>query len=117
TGSLGVQITGVTDKYTLISQIETVSFKANDASGNPLASGEVTVTDAGVSQLVHVQNGSGVATFTFSLFAREHPESHQISVNNQANVVSTVSPSTQLEFFYQILFDFLLFEALAGGVP
>ncbi len=112
--SKGVNLIGVSDTYTLFSQIETVTLQVFDAFGNLLSSGQVTVTDGGQTQTVPVSNGTAVATFKFSLFA-EQPGSHPIGVNNQGFNVTFAAPSTETAYFFQILIDLLLIESLSGG--
>jgi hypothetical protein len=109
-----INLINVSSSYTLFTQVETVSLQVLNPNGSPVASGVVTITDGGVSHTVSVVNGLASTTFTFSLFA-EQPSAHGISANFGGINASFMAPSTETQYFFQIFFDLLLFEALTGG--
>ena len=74
-----IAVLGVTDSYTLNTQVETVSAKVTGLNGQPVPQGSLTFTDGGQSQTAQLVNGVASATFTFQ-FGHEVPNSHPIDV-------------------------------------
>jgi hypothetical protein len=104
----------VSTRYTLLNQVETVTVQINDANGNPVTSGLVSITDVGQTQVVGISDGTATAVFTFQLFA-EQPFAHQVSALYNGSTVSFTAPATLSQYFFQILFDLALFDALVHG--
>jgi hypothetical protein len=114
-----VSITRVSDAYTPLSQIETVTAPVT-LGGQPVTTDQVTIIDGGQSQTVNV-NGDGRATakLTFLLILlKKEPGAHAvIALYNGdtafASSSTTVTASqTLLDFFFQLSFDLLILQDL-----
>jgi hypothetical protein len=108
-----VTFTSVLARYTLFSQVETVTAQVT-SGGTPVTSGQVTFTDGGQTQTVGVSSaGVATATFTFSLF-HEQPNAHLVTGDYSddstfgAGTGSTTAPATTLSYLFQFYFDYLL---------
>jgi hypothetical protein len=118
-----VTITGVSEQYSLFSQMETVSVQVTFANGQPVTQGSVTITDGGQHLTANLDSsGKATVTFTFQLFlGQEMPNPHPIAVTFNGSSAfgtssgSTNAPNSTLNFFFQLFFDFQLFMALMGG--
>jgi hypothetical protein len=122
-----LSITGVSDQYTLFTQIETVNVRLTFANGRALANATVTITDNGMTQTVTTDsNGNATATFTFNLFlGQEQPKPHAINASFTggsgsvapfaSSSTTTNSPDTTLNFLFQLWFNILIFQALTNG--
>jgi hypothetical protein len=120
---VNVSITGVTTKFSLLSQTETVNVQVTFANGRAVTGGQVTISDGGQSQTVSLNSsGKASATFTFKLLKlQELPNPHTVSAsfNGMSTAFANGQGSSQtgnhtLDFLFQLLFLSQLF-ASAGG--
>jgi hypothetical protein len=116
-----VAITGVTSKFSLLSQTETVNVQVTFLNGRPVTGGQVTITDDGQTQTVGLNNsGQASATFTFQLLkGQEKPSPHTISASfsGMGTILADGQGSAQtakhtLDFLFQLLF---LSQVLGAG--
>ncbi len=117
--STAVKITGISDSYTLFSQVEKVTAQVT-SGGVPVTTGDVTFTDGGQTQTVAVgSGGTATATFTFQLLqGKEQPNAHTVSAAyNDAttfasSTTSATAGATTQNYLFQLYFDYLLLLAL-----
>jgi hypothetical protein len=118
-----VSITGVTSKFSLLSQTETVSVQVTFLNGQPVTGGKVTITDNGQTQTVALSSsGKASATFTFQLLkGQEKPSPHTVSAsfNGMGTAFADGSASSQtanhtLDFLFQLLFLSQFFASTGG---
>jgi hypothetical protein len=113
-----ITITGISDLYTLLSQLETVKAQVT-SGGTAVVGGPVTITDNGQTQSATTDgNGNVSVTFTFNLLQfQENPNAHAVSAAFNgttafaASTGSGTAASTQLQFYFQLLFDFEILQA------
>jgi hypothetical protein len=118
-----VAITGVTSKFSLLSQTETVNVQVSFLNGRPVTGGSVTITDNGQAQTVNLNSsGKASATFTFQLLkGQEKAGPHTISAafNGMGTAFASGTGSAQtgnhtLDFLFQLLFLSQLFASTGG---
>jgi hypothetical protein len=123
-GATAITIVSVSHRYTLLSQLETVTALVT-SGGQPVGAGQVTFTDGGQSQTVGVGgDGMASATFTFGLF-QEQPSSHTVAATYNgtaafaASSTSSTAGSTLTDFLLQLAFDFVILErfGLLPSIP
>jgi uncharacterized repeat protein (TIGR01451 family) len=118
-----VNITSVTDKFSFLSDTQTVTAQVIGANGLPANSGTVTLTDGGQSKTVSVSNGQATASFTFSIFQvfqTAFPHSVNGSFtdskgNFRNSTVSFLAPGDWVGFGTQLFLDELVLLLLSGG--
>jgi hypothetical protein len=112
-----VSIISVTDRYTALSQQETVTAQVT-AGSQLVTSGQVTFTDGGQTQTASVNaNGVATATFTFPLFLPEdnvHTVTASFGATSGflASSTSFEAPATTMDWLLAFSFDLLLLKAL-----
>jgi uncharacterized repeat protein (TIGR01451 family) len=119
-----VNITAVSDKFSLFGQTETVTAQVQGSGGLPVTSGMVTLVDAGQTQTVTVSNGLATATFSFSFFeelttALAHLLSASFSPSN-GNYLSSPNitfqaPGNTQGLLNQLTLDALFLALFTGG--
>jgi hypothetical protein len=108
-------VTGVTSRYTLFSQIETVTARVT-SSGAPVSTGPITITDGGQAQTVTVSGGAATATFTFNLFQAQ-PLAHPVTAafggatGFAGSSTTFTAASTLFGYLFQLYLDDLMLRA------
>jgi hypothetical protein len=110
-------ITGISDTYTALTQVERVTAQLT-AGGVPVVGVLVAITDNGQTQSATTDaGGNASATFTFELLkGQENPRPHTVTARSSgggfaAATASASSPDTSLDLFLQLLFDGLILQA------
>jgi hypothetical protein len=119
-----ITITGVTDKFSLLSETETVTAQVSGPVGLPVNGGSVTLTDGGQTQTVSVVNGQATATFKFNLLQElKVVSTHTVTGNFSDLSGGFGSSSTSFQakanlfgFLFQLALDEALVKAFASGI-
>jgi hypothetical protein len=119
--STTVTITSVSTSFSGFRQKDVVTARVTDADGNPVPSGQVTLTDGGKSQTVNVSDGTATAVFRFSIFAGlggAHGVGagyHNATGGFTDSGASATAAGNLLAYLFQLDLDLVFLRALANG--